>query len=329
MNRRTLTRLIALVAGLVLVLVVLEIGEQPDDKVANRQFIGDFADNANGLRVVELRLPDGNERVTLRRDGARWVVGSSHDYPADLSRLGEFVTAVADARIVESRTSDPDKYAQLELNDPEAGGSGSYVSLRGDEFNYELILGKKDQGNFRNVRRLGDPGAFLVDQELDIPDSTEDWLQKDIIDLAANDVKSVTISHADGENIVIRKESPEAASYDVVDIPEGRELSYATVADSIAGALASLELLEVRPAIDAETATSSVFDTWDGLRVTVTVTEDGESAWLSFEAEADEAQKAEALNGKLRGWQYRIADYKKNQLTRRWDDILKTEDESE
>lgn len=39
-------------------------------------------------------------------------------------------------------------------------------------------------------------------------------------------------------------------------------------------------------------------------------------------ATPDPAEQAEAINARVNGWEYRIPQYKANQLTRRWDDLL-------
>src|SRR5690606_440600 len=142
------------------------------------------------------------------------------------------------------------------------------------------------------------------------------WLVRDITDLAAARVQSVTIRHADGATIRIRKDSEDAANFTVEDIPEGRELSYASVANSIAAALDNLTLDDVRRAGDAAPATAdtpdpagagsdeagadageasgdeapeavtTVFRTFDGLKVTVDSTGTDGETWIRLHAAA-------------------------------------------
>jgi hypothetical protein len=48
--------------------------------------------------------------------------------------------------------------------------------------------------------------------------------------------------------------------------------------------------------------------------------------WLAISAKAssDEAkERADAINARVEGWEYRVPDYKAELLTKRWDDLLK------
>jgi hypothetical protein len=145
-------------------------------------------------------------------------------------------------------------------------------------------------------------------------------------------MQRLTVAHADGETLVIEKTDVEQTDFVVRDVPEGRELSYATVGNGMADGLASLELDDVRKHVDVQASTSVNFDTWDGLRLAVEVVSDDETTWLAFSAttadeESTAGSEAVEINERLSGWQYQVADYKKNLLVRRWDDILKSTNE--
>ena len=128
------------------------------------------------------------------------------------------------------------------------------------------------------------------------------------------------------------------------------------MANGIGSALSGLRLDDVRRAQPGEASSRAEFETFDGLLITVQVFDaatDGEAetdedvpVWVALnvraieipaddsgtEETADEAtEQAAPANAadydRLLGWQYRIPDFKVNQLTRRWEDILKAETE--
>ena len=136
----------------------------------------------------------------------------------------------------------------------------------------------------------------------------------------------MSIKHPDGEAIRIFKAGEDATDFDVADIPAGRELSYSTVANGIGGALNALTLDDVRRAIDSDDAVATTFETFDGMTVTVATTRDDDATWIALSAAGGADDTAETLNARWSGWQYRIADYKANLFTRRWEDILKAEE---
>ena len=334
MTRRTLHGLVAIVAGLVLLLVVLENSDRnvPDD--TGQVLLPGFSDVANDAERVEVSTPAGENDVTLRRARDRWVVSERDDYPADMSRLRQLMIALAEAEIVERKTSDPERYDRLGVGDPADGGNGSRVSISGPDFEYGVIVGNAATGDSRYVRPDGSETSYLVDRDPGLPESLTDWLAPDVLDIDAGRVRSVAIVHADGETIVIEKNEESQDDFDVLDIPGGRELRYATIANNIAGALGGLKLEDVRAAGALQAESTARFETWDGLVVTAETGSAGSDSWVTFSAQAeadagDAGGAASAINERVTGWQYRLPTSKYDLLTRRWDDLLKAVDDGE
>ena len=140
----------------------------------------------------------------------------------------------------------------------------------------------------------------------------------------------MTILHPDGETIRVSKSSPERTDFDVEDLPEGRELSYPTVANGIGGVLNALAFEDVRAGSVFEgDVVTTTFETFDGDTIVVQASEEDGNHWIALSAtagttdeEATGESKAEHITKMTDGWQYRVASYKANQLVRRWDDIL-------
>ena len=374
MTRRTIQWLAALVIGLVLLLVVLEESDHSGTP-ESRLLLPDLEAHANSADTVLIAQPKEEADVTLHRIDDHWSVVERDDYPADMGKLRSLMVALAGAKIIEDKTSNPDLYSKLEVGDPGDGGKGVKVTVSGDGFAETVILGKTAQRDFRYARVPDQASSYLIDKNPEIPDKAGDWLSPDVLDIPSKRIRRVSITHADGEKIVIEKGSKDLTDFSVLDVPAGRELSYASVGNGIAAVLAKLTLEDVRAAVEAPAETTVVFDTWNGLRVTARVTPEGDTSWVAFSAEAVPAEdagqsaaskeetadtdapatgtpddqatadgadaekeaaskQAEAeppapdvqaaeINKRLGGWQYKLADYKKNLLTRRWKDVLK------
>lgn len=315
-------------------------------------------------------ITDANGQLTIAREGDTWLVREIHDYPAQTASLRRLLLAIADARKIEAKTSNPDYYARLGVQHPvDAGGSGTLVAASGADFGFSVILGDTAQGDYRYARIPEAEQSWLIDQNPPLPQEASEWLVPEIIDLDASRVRSVVIRHADGESIALRKDSTESAGFEVDGIPPGRELSYPTVANSIAGALDNLTLEDVRtsPETGLSATTTTTFTTFEGLQVEVVSETIDDQPWISVNASvtdvpstgeqeplddaseeggsgdnaegeeapqpsqsegpesADPAAQAQEINDRAGRWIYSIAEYKADQLTRRWDDILKAD----
>ena len=339
MNRNLIVALVLLVVALAGLVAVFELTGRDASGVAGQAFLEGLSANGNAIDRVDLRFPYGEEGVTLRRDGELWSVDQRAGYPADFEAIASLVTSLANARIVERKTSNPSNYGQLGVDDPAQGGAGTGIELSGDGFEYDVIVGNPARQSFQYARIADAETSYLVDQQFETPALIASWLVDEILDIPADRINKVTIEHADGETIVIEKASRENTDFSVLDVPEGRELSTPTAGNEIAGALTGLTLDDVRQRQTDDPSSTATFETWDGLRIVVTVVSAGDERWLSFAAasgsgESDEpdeeaASEVDDINSRLGEWEYRIAEYQGSRFVRRWEDILAAEQEDD
>jgi hypothetical protein len=330
MNSKVLSLLGAVVVVLVTMLVFLEMNGQADKAGDGELLFSDLKKQVNDIDTLSVRYPEDTEPVTLGNASGRWSVANRNDYPADVGKVRAVLLAMADARIIEAKTANPDLYGRLGLRSPDSEGSkGVLVSASYGNNKFEVIFGNVAQSSYRYARIPDRPQTWLIDQNPDIPRPVGDWLLNDLLDIDPSRIRQATITHADGDSIRISKESSEDSRFVVDGIPEGRELSYSGVGDGIAGALKDLTLEDVRRVEESDDAVVTVFDTFDGVSVTVNSVKENDQSWISLSAVGgdDNNEEVSSINERVAGWQFRIADYKSNLLTRRWEDILKAKDE--
>ncbi len=353
MNKSTVRNLAIVLFALVAIVIGLEMSERGGAPVSGGLLVPGLKERINDVGSVTIDAP-GDEATAISVASGTWAVSSRADYPADIGKIRELLLGLADARILEEKTSDPERYEALGVRDPDTAGSrGVRLTVAGDDFEYAVIVGDTNQGSNRYVRLAGQATSLLVDQPLTLPDAPGGWLRTDLVDIAADKVRRASIRHADGETIELLK-SAENAEFEVQDIPDGRELSYSTVANGIGGALSGLRLDDVRRAQAEEASSRAEFETFDGLLISVQVfdaanddeTDEDVPVWVALNVQAveipadesgteetagevtEEAAPADAADyDRLLGWQFRIPDFKVNQLARRWEDILKAETE--
>ena len=329
MTAKNLNALAALAAILVIAYLVLDRSE--NNRPASDTLIPELKSQLNDVTSLGARNASGT--VTIRRSDDAWVVVEREGYAADMAKLRDLLVSIADAKIIERKTNDPEKYHLIGVNDPSDENSESTeLTISGDGFEYGIILGATAQTVYRYARIANAEQSVLIDQDPDVPGDAGDWLADALVDIDAERVQQVIISHADGEEFVIEKPTAETANYDIVDIPDGRELSYPSVANEIGAALAELTLDDVRPKPEGalEPGTTTTIRTFDGLQIVAMTYEHDNAIWISIVADAAEEAETEIqdevtrVNTRLAAWQYAIPDHKANLLKRRLEDLLKT-----
>lgn len=331
MTTKSLRTLAGLAAILVIGFLVLEYGTT--DNSSSDALLPDLKPQINDITSLVVR--SNSESVTVQMSDAGWVVVERGSYSANIAALRELFLAIADAKILEQKTSNPDKYYLIGVNDPSDEGSESIaVSINGDAIEHTVFLGHTAQSSYRYARLDGNAQSVLIDQNPDVPADAGGWLENKLVDVGAPRVQQVIISHADGEEVLIEKSSADAPNFDLAHIPEGRELSYPTVANGVGAALAELTLENVRPApLQALVPiTTTTVRTFDGLQIEVAEYPDGDAVWLSFvataldSADVDVQDEVSQINKRVAEWQYTIPDHKASLLKRRSNDLLKAAD---
>ena len=358
MNKSTLRNLSIVLFALIAIMIALEVGEQNGSATTGDVLIPGLKDGINNVNSILIERA-GDDAVSVQRQAGDWVVENKGGYRASVSKIREVLLAIADARILERKTANPELYSALGVRDPEIEDSeGVRLIVAGEGVGAAVIIGNANQGSNRYVRLVDEAQSLLIDKNPDLPTDASGWLEEALIDIDGAEVRAAQISHTGGAVIRIDKSSAEQTDFDVVDIPEGRELSYSTVANGIGSALSDLNLDDVRPAVEADATAVTTFETFDGRTITANVFTADDEAWVSFaaayappEAEPepedaadgeaaaadganggeteDAAAEVENFNARVAGWQFKIPDFKLNQLTRGWEDILKEESEEE
>ena len=353
----TVRNLLIVLFALVAIMIGLELSDTPET-AASGALYPDFRNRINDVQSIVVDAP-GAESVHVAVEDGVWTVAEKGGYPASLAKIREVLLAIADAQILEQKTANPERYASLGVRDPEVPDSaGRRITLSGAGVDLALIIGNQNQTTNRYVRIAGEAQSLLIDADPKLPDAAAGWLQTDLLDIDGAEVRSVEIRHADDEAIRLSKTTADDTNFVVADIPEGRELSYATVANGIGSALADLALEDVRRSAEGDVLSTTIYDTFDGRRIALSALRDGETTWIAVQADYDAArastdavtEDADAEDGEMAvdeevssdpseeiaalvartsGWQFKLPEFKKNQLTRRWEDILQAEDDAE
>lgn len=337
--------------------VVLILPQQTakDTAPESGRFLPGLEEQVNEISWLQLTTAGGRTVATLERKGDLWQVNEASGYRADWDKVRELLSGLAQARLVESKTANPKYYDRLGVEDVslESAG-GTMVSFAPETGLSPVIVGNSARGRTGQYVRLADSeSSALIDSVLNVPVDRSAWLETSIVDISDAEVVEVEITHPDGAVVKIVKASADDENFQLQNIPEGREAKSDWSVNALGNVLADLELDEVaaRDDLDWDGAGRLYLLTADGLVIEVamlerTGPEEGSDSefWIQLEAqlfttgigaaledesaEKDTRERASAINERVRGWAYRIPQYKYNAMSRRMEDLLKVNPEA-
>jgi Domain of unknown function (DUF4340) len=301
--------------------------------------------------VASLVIQRGATTITLQKSGDRWVTVERGNYPALFDRVRETIFDIAQLRTLEPRSANPEMYAAMQVEDP-AGANAQSVLVRlrdaqgGDIA--ALIAGRSRTGRGNDddtvfVRRAGEAQAWLARGKLSISRDVATWLERGVLDVAAERVQRVVLTHADGARVVVERANREAQDFTLQDIPAERRAKANFEINQVGRAFDRLELDDVLAASTMQFTLEGAraeFETFDGLIVSAEFALHEDATWVRLSARARAAQDAapaqppsgdpprdiaaevSAINARLGNWAYKLPSFRIENLRRTLEDLL-------
>ena len=346
MNSRQLSLLGAAALVIIALAIWLGLARKPGGEESALLFPALKGQLAN---VSAVRIYQGGDQPVVEAtrdsgDAKRWHLKQRNDYAADAAKLNGLLIALEGAKLREEKTSNPDNYATLGVQDDAAR-----VELVGVEPAIKLIVGKNDtttRGTY--VRRAGEPQSWSISEQLDLPKDPAAWLKRDLLNIGADRVQEVAVQMAGQPKYSALKNKRADANFDVKPLPKGRELNSVSAANSFAQNLVGLQLDDVRPAAElanVKPAGQVTVRNFDGLLLDLSGFAHEGKQWITVSAKFDAAlaerfhlptapagekpadkptaadtsladankkinDEAQALNQQLSNWAFAIPQYK-------------------
>jgi len=298
--------------------------------------------------VTRLRIFKGDgSHTTLTRGATDWVV-TERGYPADTGQVRKLLLDLAALQVEERKTADPTLYSKLGVEDPgsaRATGTGLDIDSHGKTL--KLIVGKTSGTRAVYVRVAGQAQSLLATPQLAPDADPRHWLDRSILDIAPDQITEVDVTPHSGPAYTIKRSAagavpgpkqgaapgavsgaaPSAAPvYVVSPLPRGRELADAAAPATQAGALAALQLDDVRKPGTVAAVAHARFHTHDGLLLDIAGFQDAEQRYITVAVSAGTPaaqQRARDLNTRLSGWQFELPGYRYDTLFRPLEQLLK------
>jgi len=310
----------------------------------------------------------GDTPVTVVRENDRWTVVEKAGYPADVGRLRKALVSLANANLVEAKTRNPDRYPKLGVQDIEkAEADAQHVALWDKEGKplIQILIGKTGKGVGSYARKVGDEQSWLLSEQISIPATAEDWLDKNLIQLNTERVQRVDVRPIEGSAFALIKPDPQQKDFQLEDVPEGKRTK-AGQPQRLAAALSRVTLDDVitdEQILESDTDWHITdFKTFDGLHLEAKLRTVDDKHYLKLRAQLEPetqrndpseptkevkdgsektppegamksrqevAQEAERLQERFEGWTFIIPSYTANALSLTYDEMIEDPKENE
>ena len=298
MNKRFMS-LVVIAGATVVLATVLSMRHTPEREGslgAGEALVPGLSERINDIQRIGFTAAGGEPVLTRERGESGWGAQQRDGWPADVTRVRGFLLALADARLLEAKTANPERYATLGVEDIDTADAGGVrVDLEGEGgFNSSLIIGNQAGMSGMYVRRPDEAGSWLASGDFVVHKDIGPWLQRGIADIGSSRIQQVELAIGDGPALRIHKDSADSANFQVSDVPAGRQLSSDFVANGMGSMLSTLTLEDVIRAAGQEPAAADIhrasYRLFDGIVIELQAwrDDDGSQPWARLSASLDE-----------------------------------------
>ena len=301
-----------------------------------------LAEAVNDVSRIEVQTAGG--KFSLSRKGEVWGLDQKDSYPAAFEKVKSAIVGVANLKLIERKTSDPERYARLDLGAPEGKDAKSKNLVfrnEKDEVLADALLGKVNAnlfgagGSGSYIRRGDDKETWLARGQVTIGDEPINWVVREIVNYGQEHIRRVSIRDPDRSEFVIAKGDKSDKNFKLLDIPEGRKMKKDDEANPLGGVMWKMQFDDVRKAGGQEWPENpwiAEYSAWDGFKIRIEVYRIGEDHWGRFKASLDDEagpdtrEKAgkivEEINARVAGWSYMLTAGDSEKLTSRMEEYL-------
>lgn len=253
-------------------------GKAPTSIVESALLYPTLLETLNDAQRIDIASAAGSFQIA--REGERWVMADRDNFPIQAAPVRELLMQVASLRIREEKTSRPEQYATLgveDLNTPKAAGQGVTVIGKSASPMANLLVGKARKAKGSDlpghyVRRDGGPVALLAEGELAVKAKRLEWMDTAIASIGVDRVRKASINYAGQESVVVSKGSRKEQLFTLQGIPAGKQAKSSAMVSNVGALLLDLRFEDVAGAKALEgqvPAGTAQIETFDGLVATL------------------------------------------------------------
>lgn len=306
--------------ALVLIAVALGVFVSSSNKVSDfdsSMLLPELQEKVEQISGFTVSNSEGVVFDAILQDGL-WLSDNVANYPVDQEQLTDLLEALLEAEKVEPKTAKAENYSRLGVEDINAADSQSTLlqihSLTGS---WQVIVGNKGaRGNGSYVRFPDEEQSWLTQVSIDLPTNKNDWLLQPILDMEKENI--VSVARVDEQSWSATK-AEDSDDFILDQIPEGRELKYDTVVNSVVTNIAGLKFDDLQQVtqsqwLDEQIVGTLQFTLQTGETVQILLAKIGDDHWAQF--------SSEDLESYWEKWQYKLSSFSFGQINKTIDDFL-------
>lgn len=302
--------------------VFLSSRRNPPRQTENAPLLPALAGEMNSITAVMIRKGGPAPTSTIHKVGQEWTVAERADYPADVAMLRKLLLALREAKIVEEKTSDPQRYAEIGVADPssagDAGGAGAQITVASGAGKEAVIVGKPvGTGSF--VRRAGEKRSYSVEPAINFETEPRFWIDPRLIDVAAALIQGIDVKPATGPAYALHRSKAAGDTFTLDAAPTGRKPLDPPALAPAPTLLAGLTADDVSPAaaVDFSHSSQAVVTLSDGNAITLTGAVVADKHWVQIKSSKDTA-----LTAKAQGRAFEVAGYRYDAIFKPLEQLL-------
>lgn len=302
------------------------------------EFADELQKNSEKINSIIVKIKD--KTLNIKYDGSKWLLhGQDFAYPLDSRKVLDIVTNTANLKILEKKTSSPDRFERIGVQDPAKNTdsvSYSFITADGKEI-FSMIVGKprfegKNNGTEFYARRNGNNQSWLVSGTYNVEKYFESWINNTIFNLKKDRIQKISVNFNSGEtDYNIFKTLPGEKFYSI-SYSGPKPLKSQYILDTVAESLSKIKLIDVRPEKELEFEKNHVvntrFDTFDGITVSVDSYKEGGDLWIRMSASSDNpSDEADKINSLAKGWAFKVIGNETEYMYMKLEGLLAEEEE--
>lgn len=309
------------------------------------------------IATIHVYSPDGEFHIDLS-DGV-WRMREKDGYPIRPIRVRNAVLSLSDLKVIEPKTSKPENYALIGVQDPGDDAKSVLVEMADADGNniVSIVLGRIEPGlntSHRYVRLTDDPRSYYIQGVADVEPDPMRWIDREVLRAPRAYTRQIVITHPDGEVVSISRPDMSTKDFSLDNIPQGVPAPDPLDINLLASSFLYIGLEDVASlasAGDPAPGPVAVSRTFDGFVMTAHLFDVGDKTWAWFEASSEQPTidadasgddsaesekspavklrpydeilaKVEEYNNKLRGWRFQLTEGKTDLLSKRMSDLL-------